>query len=375
MAGGVFVLKDQKTLVAMQPASFATEDDFQRLLADFPSLLSGDQIDGTSPRRWLLISREKSIPAEEGGGGRWALDRLFIDQDGVQTLVEVKRQTNTELRRAVTGQMMDYAANAVVYWPIEELRNTFEQRCQAANLDAEEEIKNRLGIDGDVEAFWQSVKINLQVGRIRMLFVADLIPPELRLVVEFLNEQMDRAEVLALELRQYEGEGLKTLVPIVYGQTQEARDKKAPGRAERQWDKQSILDELERRFGSQAAAVAQKIVDWMEKNADRVWFGRGARSGSMGTTFIHEGRQYYPLNLWTYGKVEIVFEQMRKPPFDDQAKRRELLRRLNEIDGVRLPADALSERPSIPLQVLSDDARRTKLLQVMEWFVAEVRKA
>src|SRR4051794_37502265 len=62
MASGVFVLKVFENLVAMQPANFATEDDFQRLLADFPALPPGDQIDGASPRRWLLISREKSIP-------------------------------------------------------------------------------------------------------------------------------------------------------------------------------------------------------------------------------------------------------------------------------------------------------------------------
>jgi hypothetical protein len=85
--------------------------------------------------------------------------------------------------------------------------------------------------DGDAEAFWQSVKTNLQAGRIRMLFVADRIPPELRRVVEFLNRQMDPAEVLALELRQFQGEGLKTIVPVVYGQTEEAQQKKVVGAA------------------------------------------------------------------------------------------------------------------------------------------------
>jgi len=48
----------------------------------------------------------------------------------------------------------------------------------------------------------------------------------LRRIVEFLNRQMRPAEVLAVELRQYEGQGLKTLVPIVLGQTQDAIQKK-----------------------------------------------------------------------------------------------------------------------------------------------------
>jgi hypothetical protein len=225
----VFVLKDPETLVALQPAEFVTEDDFQRLLADFPSLLSGDQVKPASPRRWLLIKREKSIPAEDGGGGRWSIDHLFLDQDGVPTLVEVKRQTDTRLRREVVGQMLDYAANAVVYWPIADLRAEFEANCEARGADPDEEIKSHLGVEVDPEALWQQVKTNLQAGQVRMLFVADRIPAELRRIVEFLNEQMDPAEMLALELRQFGDEGLKTIVPMLYGQTENARQKKAVG--------------------------------------------------------------------------------------------------------------------------------------------------
>jgi hypothetical protein len=94
------------------------------------------------------------------------------------------------------------------------------------NTDPEEEIRKHLGAE-DAEALWQLVKTNLQAGRIRMLFVADHIPAELRRIVEFLNKQMNRAEMLALELRQFVGEGLRTIVPTVYGQTEEAREGKS----------------------------------------------------------------------------------------------------------------------------------------------------
>lgn len=56
-----------------------------------------------------------------------------------------------------------------------------------------------------------------EAGRVRMVFVADMILPELRRIVEFLNGQMDAAEVLAVEIKQYKGpsagQKLKTLVP------------------------------------------------------------------------------------------------------------------------------------------------------------------
>jgi hypothetical protein len=75
---------------------------------------------------------------------------------------------------------------------------------------------------------------------VRLIFVADEIPPELRRVVEFLNRQMDPAEVLAIEVKQFVGETLKTLVPRVLGQTETARQKKGVGAGEtRQWDEPS----------------------------------------------------------------------------------------------------------------------------------------
>lgn len=373
MAGGVFVFKDQQTLVAMQPASFAAEDDFQRLLAEFPSLLSGDQIDATSPRRWVLISREKTIPSQDGGTARWAVDHLFIDQDSVPTLVEVKRQTDTRLRREVVGQMLDYAANAVVYWPVEELRAEFEDSCAARNVDPDEEIRKCLNFDGDVEAFWQRVKTNLQAGRIRLLFVADQIPSELRRVVEFLNEQMDPAEVLALELRQYQGEGLKTLVPILYGQTQEAQQKKGAGPLPKQWTEQEIYDGLQRRFGADIVEVARKIGTWMRQNGIDVSFGRGTKDGSMRAVFGHKGQKLYPLTIWTYGRVEVGFQTMMNSPFRDEEKRRELLGRLNEIPGLNLPDDAITRYPSISLKLLSDETHLMKFFDAMNWFVAELR--
>lgn len=115
MSGGVFVLKDPTTLIEMKPACFAAEDDFQHLLADFPALLAGGQIDSIKPRKWLLVRREMAIASEQDGAGRWSVDHLFLDQDGIPTLVEVKRQTDTRIRREVVGQMLDYAANGVVY--------------------------------------------------------------------------------------------------------------------------------------------------------------------------------------------------------------------------------------------------------------------
>jgi hypothetical protein len=255
----MFVLKDDNSLVEMKPASFASESVFQRILAQFPALLAGGQIDNEFPRRWVLVAREMSVPCEDGGGSRWSVDHLFLDQDGIPTIVEVKRQSDTRIRREVVGQMLDYAANGVAYWPVEEIRELFETNCNSGGLDPTEELSRLLGPEVSTVDFWGKVKTNLQAGKIRMLFVADLIPPELRKIVEFLNKQMDPAEVVALELSQYEGEGnLRTLVPRLYGQTEEAQEKKRNNGGQRDWDEVSMYEDMERRVGSKSVEVAKE---------------------------------------------------------------------------------------------------------------------
>jgi hypothetical protein len=138
--GGIFLIQNDETLVEMSEQKYDSEDLLQGLLEKYPNLLAGDQIDSEVPRNWLLVSREFGVPDSEVGGGRWSLDHLFLDQEGIPTIVEVKRSSDTRIRREVVGQMLDYAANAVVYWPVETIRTKFLARCQTSNLDPDQEI-------------------------------------------------------------------------------------------------------------------------------------------------------------------------------------------------------------------------------------------
>jgi hypothetical protein len=215
VSGGIYLIQNDGDLVEMTEEVYDSEDLLQSLVDRYPALLAGDQMGAERSRRWLLVSREMSVPAEESGGARWAVDHLFLDQDAIPTLIEVKRSTDTRIRREVVGQMLDYAANGVVYWPMETIRARFEARCEAEGRDTDSVLRETLGPDVEADNFWQKVKTNPQAGRVRLVFVADEIPPELQRVVEFLNGQMDPAEVLAVEVRQFVGRGLKTLVPRV----------------------------------------------------------------------------------------------------------------------------------------------------------------
>lgn len=370
MSGGIYLIQDDGQLVEMTEKPYESEAFLQELLEKYPNLLAGDQIDSNQPRRWLLIAREMGLPGEEEGGDRWSVDHLFLDQDAIPTLVEVKRSEDTRIRREVVGQMLDYAANSVVYWPVETIRAKYEARCEAESRTPDDVLLESLGEDVEPEEFWQKVKTNLQAGRVRLVFVADEIPQELRRVVEFLNSQMDPAEVLAIEIRQYQGKGQRTLVPRVIGQTT-----KKSGPPGRQWDEPSFFEEVKRRHGQEGYDVCRRILEWARAKRLRIWWGRGKQNGSFFPVYGPTGEGHLTVGVWTSGGVETQFQHIKKePPFDDDALREELRQRLNEIQGADIPPDGIERRPSISFDLLKAEEPMEHLLKTLDWMVEEIKK-
>jgi hypothetical protein len=274
----------------MTESGFEKEDLLQELLEKYPEILAGDQMDAAESRRWLLIARELGVPDYQDAADRWSLDHLFVDQDGIPTLVEVKRSSDTRIRREVVGQLLDYAANAVVYWPPEMLRARFEAGCELRKEDPADVICRFLGEpepSEHVPHFWEQVKTNLQAGRIRLVFLADQIPAELKRIVEFLNGQMDPAEVLAVEVRQFVGDNLQTLVPQVIGLTAAAEQKKAGSQGRISWDEGTFLQSASTQWSlsAQDLLAVKKLLDFSVERSDDPGWGTGRVHGSFSPKF------------------------------------------------------------------------------------------
>lgn len=210
----------------MVEVPYAAEEILQELLADYPGLLAGD--DAGTDTDWLLIQREIGIAESEDENARWSLDHLFVDRKGIPTLVEVKRSTDSRIRREVVGQMLDYAANGSAVWSQESIKASFEAGAEREGKDPDSELGRFLREDEDSEIFWKRVGENLKLGKLRLVFVADSIPRELRRVIEFLNEQMEATEVIGIEVKQFAEEGgdATTLMSSVIGRTEAARQVK-----------------------------------------------------------------------------------------------------------------------------------------------------
>jgi hypothetical protein len=356
-SGRIFHLETNGTLSPLDESAFSLENQLQRLLAEYPDLLPGDQMDPEEPRRFLLIDREVTVT---GDATTWFLDHLFVDQDGTPTLVEVKRGSNPELRRKVLGQMLDYAANAQLGWPPGDLRTRFENRCRRGSLDPAATLRAVLGDELEPDSFWHGVDDHLRRRELRLLFVTDRMVPELRRVVEFLNEQMASVEVLALEIRQYLGGGHTTLVPTLFGRTLAAEEKK-PGTAGKgeHWTRERFFAELEKNKGAEECAIARELLDWSAEQGAEIWWGRGRQMGSFGPVFLPSGPRIYPFVVWTYGQVELQFQYLAaKPPLDRLEERERFRARLCSSLGIEIPPEKLDKRPSFPLSVINAPVRR-----------------
>lgn len=222
---GVFLIDAQsETLVKMSQANYLDEYDLQALIAKQPALLHGcTSINENEEGSLLLIKREMGVPDSPNGSARWSMDHFYIDQSCIPVFVEVKRSKNGDVRRAVIGQLLDYAANGQSYWSIGEIKQAFENQWGAEAQEKLEGFIEEAGIH-DIATFWQNVEANLRRSMIRLVFVADQLPPELKRIIEFLNEKMRDVDVLGIELRQFKSEGSnqRVIAPNLVGRTSQA---------------------------------------------------------------------------------------------------------------------------------------------------------
>ncbi|WP_335983894.1 GmrSD restriction endonuclease domain-containing protein [Streptomyces sp. CA2R106] len=121
-----------------------------------------------------------------------------------------------------------------------------------------------------------------------------------------------------------------------------------------------------------------RALRFWEQQGGHVAYGRANETSCFPTARIVGTpgiRTTWPLGIYPVsGTVEVVFQYLkRRPPFDDEPLRRELLNRFNAIDGIGLAEAKLDLRPSFPLEVFA--AHGDELCSVLEWFAHTVAQA
>lgn len=365
LPGGAFILREGGGLARVNRESFPTEDQFQDLIATYPELLAGDLLTPDNPRRWLLVTREAGIADCEDGADRWAVDHIFLDQDATPTFVEVKRRSDSRLKRDVIGQILGYVAFGTAYLAGEGLRERFRERVVGEGGDPDTTLSEFLSGHADSEDFWIDVERKLRSGEVRALIVADSIPDELRRVLEFLNHHMDNVHVAAIELQLYGSEGYRTLVPRVIGQTAAAEDRKARRRP-REWSFPEVKALVKNSNTPELVGVLDSLVEWAETDPRmELTLGRGAEIASVHFRVRLADDTCSLIQLYVHpdnglsGVVTFALLKDRTVAFSEQEERARLANEIKVTIDSRFDADNIERYPLIRFDQ-DQDALKTR---------------
>lgn len=247
--------------------------------------------------------------------------------------------------------------------------------CRVAGTDHWVLIENQLE-QTDHTHLGQIITYAAGLDALTVIWVAAKFVDEHRAALDWLNENTAEGisffgvEVQLWRISDSPFAPRFNVVSMPNAWTKKVRSESSQGR---QWDEAAFFADLAERHPD-AAIPARRILEWADGRMSDVWWGRGSRDGSFVPRLLHDGAQRHVVAVYTYGRVEIWFQYMRRrPPFDDETKRLELLKRLNDIPGVSLPPDAIDRRPSIPLAILAGDASMAKFLAVLDWCVDELK--
>ncbi len=233
----------------IEPESSAYENEahLQEILAKDPAQIPGVEAGALTAAELLT----------DGG----YVDVCVVGRDGAIVVVECKLATNSERRRMVIGQVVDYAA---AIWSAG--ADAFlESWLQCAEVDLTNELD---------DAALQALRSNISEGRIDLCLAVDAIDDDLRRLVEYLN-RVTAAEisVTSLQLSYAKHGGVEILIPTTFGgelAEAKARKSKRPN-----WTVDSFVEALGTETDRALARDLFNRVEGSERLGDKppFWFG------------------------------------------------------------------------------------------------------
>jgi hypothetical protein len=148
-----------------------------------------------------------------------------------------------------------------------------------------------------------------------------------------------------------------------------------PPRERRLWDEPLFFRELSA-WNPAGVGPATAILHWAQSRGDPLQWGRGGQCGSFTPVVARQGIAYQLVSVRTDGTLQLLFARLKDSQlFADRARRLELLAQVNRVRHVCLPAEAVDQRPSVPLAMFGDPEAGAQLIALLDAFHAGVKAA
>jgi len=340
----------------------------QELLTDYSELIPSDEISTDDPPKFLVIRREAGVTAG-------SIDILLIDHNGIPTVVETKLIDNREIRRSVLAKGVEYLAHIKTEWTaerfLEEGRNFWSER--HSNIEAK--ALERLGSSFDND-FLNKVTANINQNKMRLIIASDKIPPELRRIIEFLNDA-SVFDIFGVEMRYFAAKdnNYRILAPHLVGLSETTKDRKAKNTSK--WDYDRFFETIQSNCSSDKVNIAQELFEFGKAISEReVEWGFGKERGSYTARLVIGKERFSLFSVYTSGEfsINIGWNGNRQKELGIKVSEK-YIRRLKE--DLSIEFDVSSWEKVWPMADLSKllPEKKDKFKKLIADFVFDVKKA
>lgn len=243
-------------------AHYNFEGELQKIISDNPELLSLPS--DPNDYKLFLVGTEQVVNSSADATGY--IDVLFIDSNAVPVIVEVKLSSNYEIHRKIVGQLLYYAAN------IRSL--SLDSIC--TSLRENNDLDNTV-VDFTSEDFTVALSENINNNRLRLIFVADRFPEDLKTVIRFLNGSMTDVVVYGVELSQYQSSGEVFLSKEIVGFTDNSKTSVKPATNSKAWFLDEIYKVLSDANSINELNTLEQLVQFSRENGLVIKTGKGLK--------------------------------------------------------------------------------------------------
>lgn len=281
-------LFNNNSLVSLKEKPIKPEEKLQNLIEKHPSLIPSSEI--VSSPSFVILKREAGVSSG-------SIDLLLIDQYMVPTILETK-VANPETRRKIVAQGLDYAASLTTEITGEVI-NDWANNYWGKKL--QDTLRETLGID---RLDTRLINQNLERTRIRLIFAADVVPIELKRMVEFLNKSSRELEAYALEVRLFPTTAGDIFTVSIFGPTIREKSQKLTTR--RQIDKDGLLL-LAKEKNEKLALRIERLIDTAQENGFLLTWGTKV---SQLRVDVPNGPKFKILEMYPEGSLSVDFQDI-----------------------------------------------------------------
>lgn len=351
--------KESKEWEPADLVSARAEVELQNLLIESPFLVPVEEIrEGVSSLVFAV--------GEFGLPGSGNTDILAFSADGDIAIIECKLAANSESRRKVIGQILEYAS---FLWGMS--YQEVDRRVQRLKGKALPNlIEEAVAGEWDQSSFEEGVTQSLASGSFILVIVVDQMNGELRRIIRYVNERSESAFSLhALEVRRFKASGIEILVPQLYGLSTKPTAKGDGKR--KKWTREEFFEVLRENVDPGVATIVEDLYEWAEAAADRVWFGTGVQTGSFTFHYLREGKTISVFTIYTNGKLQLNYGWLSTQVNAEVLER--FHRRISEIQTFSRIPDDFSKWPSVAIaDVFRGPKEIQRFKQAVDWLRDEI---